>query len=200
MLATGATHGYFGRDLWAPHAPSLKRIEDALEIRRRILTAFEHAEAAVDPDERAALPTFLIVGGGPTGVELAGAIAELARCGMDKPTFGVDPVNARVILVQSASRLLPPFPSSLALIAQRSLEKLGVEVLLGNRVEAIDADGVSVGGARIRSRTVLWAAGVAASPAATWLNAEADSAGRIKVLPDLSVPGMGMSTRSATPP
>jgi NADH dehydrogenase/putative oxidoreductase len=190
VLATGATHSYFGKDAWASHAPGLKRIEDALEIRRNILTAFERAEAAADEAERAALLTFLIVGGGPTGVELAGAIAELSRFGMDKEFRTFDPANARVILVQSAPRLLPAFPETLAATAQRSLEKLGVEVLLGSRVEAIDADGVAVSGKRIVAKTVLWAAGVAASPAAKWLSAEADNAGRIKVGPDLSVPGL----------
>lgn len=190
VLATGATHSYFGKDAWAPYAPGLKRIEDALEIRRKILTAFERAEAARNETERTALLTFLIVGGGPTGVELAGAIAELSRFGMDKEFRQFDPAHARVVLVQSAPRLLPAFPESLAAIAQRSLEKLGVEVLLGSRVEAIDADGVSVSGTRIVARTVLWAAGVAASPAAKWLAAEADNVGRIKVGPNLDVPGM----------
>jgi NADH dehydrogenase/putative oxidoreductase len=168
----------------------LKRVEDALEIRRRILTAFERAEAATDATERSALLTFLIVGGGPTGVELAGAIAELARHGMDKEFRTFDPADARVVLVQSAPRLLPAFPESLSAIAQRSLEAIGVEVSLGSRVEAIDAQGVAVSGKRIAARTVLWAAGVAASPAAKWLGADADSAGRVKVGPDLAVPGL----------
>ncbi len=190
VLATGATHSYFGKDGWAPYAPGLKRIEDALEIRRRILTAFEQAESVGDDAARASLLTFLIVGGGPTGVELAGAIAELARYGMEKEFRTFDPADARVILVQSAPRLLPAFAESLAVVAQRSLEKLGVEVLLSNRVEAIDADGVTVGGKRIRASTVLWAAGVTASPAAKWLGADADNAGRIKVGADLSVPGL----------
>jgi NADH dehydrogenase/putative oxidoreductase len=190
VLATGATHSYFGKDAWAPHAPGLKRIEDALEIRRKILTAFERAEAAGSNTERTALLTFLIVGGGPTGVELAGAIAELSRFGMDKEFRQFDPADARVVLVQSAPRLLPAFPESLAAIAQRSLEKLGVEVLLGSRVEAIDADGVAVDGRRIVAKTVLWAAGVTASPAAKWLAAQADNAGRIKVGSHLEVPGL----------
>ena len=190
VLATGATHSYFGKDVWAPFAPGLKRVEDALEIRRRILTAFERAEAATDATERSALLTFLIVGGGPTGVELAGAIAELARHGMDKEFRTFDPADARVVLVQSAPRLLPAFPESLSAIAQRSLEAIGVEVSLGSRVEAIDAQGVAVSGKRIAARTVLWAAGVAAAPAAKWLGADADSAGRVKVGPDLAVPGL----------
>jgi NADH dehydrogenase/putative oxidoreductase len=189
VIATGATHSYFGKDAWAPYAPGLKRIEDALEIRRRILTAFEMAEATADADERSALLTFLIVGGGPTGVELAGAIAELARYGMEKEFRTFDPADSRVILVQSAPRLLPAFPESLAAIARRSLETLGVQVLLGSRVEGITADGVTVSGRQIPAKTVLWAAGVKASAAAQWLNAEADNAGRIKVAADLSVPG-----------
>src|SRR5271166_2738627 len=190
VLATGATHSYFGKDAWAPYAPGLKRIEDALEIRRRILTAFEQAEATSDEAARASLLTFLVVGGGPTGVELAGAIAELARFGMDKDFRSFDPADARVILVQSGPRLLPAFAESLAAVAHRSLENLGVEVLLGSRVEAIDAQGVAVSGKRINSSTVLWAAGVTASPAAKWLGAESDTAGRIKVGADLSVPGL----------
>ena len=190
VIATGAAHSYFGKDHWAPHAPGLKRIEDATEIRRRILTAFERAEAEEDAAERTALLTFLIVGGGPTGVELAGAIAELARFGMEKEFRNFDPAQARVILVQSAPRLLPAFPEKLASIAQASLEKLGVEVLTHSRVEDIDAHGVAVNGMRIAARTVLWAAGVMASPAAQWLGATADAVGRIKVGDDLSVPGL----------
>ena len=189
VIATGAAHSYFGKDQWAPFAPGLKRIEDATEIRRRILTAFESAEAATDESEREALLTFLVVGGGPTGVELAGSIAELARFGMDKEFRNFDPAHARVILVQSAPRLLPSFPETLAAIAQQSLERLGVEVVTKSRVEDIDARGVAVSGRRIASRTVLWAAGVMASPAAKWLGAAADSAGRVKVSADLSVPG-----------
>jgi NADH dehydrogenase FAD-containing subunit/uncharacterized membrane protein YphA (DoxX/SURF4 family) len=189
VIATGAAHSYFGKDQWAPYAPGLKRIEDATEIRRRILTAFEAAEAATDAVERAALLTFLIVGGGPTGVELAGAIAELAKFGMEKEFRNFDPADSKVLLVQSAPRLLPAFPEDLAEKAQRSLERLGVQVLIKSRVENIDAQGVVVSGRRIASRTVLWAAGVMASPAARWLNAVADSAGRIKVNADLTVPG-----------
>lgn len=189
VLATGATHGYFGKDGWARFAPGLKRVEDALDIRRRILTAFERAEACPDDAERASLLTFLVVGGGPTGVELAGAIAELARFGMDKEFRSFDPASARVILVQSGERLLPTFPSKLSRIARESLESLGVEVRLGARVEVIDERGVTVAGHSIAASTVLWAAGVTASPAARWLGAEADGAGRIRVGPDLTVPG-----------
>jgi len=190
VLATGASHSYFGRDDWAVFAPGLKRIEDATEVRRRLLLAFERAEAEDDPAERQALLTFLIVGGGPTGVELAGAIAELARLGMEKEYRRFDPANARVILVQSGARLLPTFPERLSAITQRSLDRLGVEVLTGSRVEDIDAAGVSVNGRRIASHTVFWAAGVVASPAARWLGVAADNAGRIKVESDLSVPGL----------
>ena len=190
VIATGASHSYFGKDNWAPFAPGLKRIEDATEIRRRILSAFERAEATEDAGERDALLTFLIVGGGPTGVELAGAIAELARFGMDQDFRRFDPSRARILLVQSASRLLPSFAPALSAQARRSLERLGVQVLLGSRVEQIDAEGVGVSGTRIAARTVLWAAGVTASPAATWLNAEADASGRVKAAADLSVPGL----------
>ncbi|MCC7412421.1 MAG: FAD-dependent oxidoreductase [Gammaproteobacteria bacterium] len=190
VVATGATHGYFGRDDWQAHAPGLKRIEDATEIRRRLLTAFERAEASDDERERGALTTFLIVGGGPTGVELAGAIAELARYGMDKDFRRFDPASARIVLVQAGPRVLPAFPERLSAIARSNLERLGVEVFTNSRVEAIDADGVLVDGARIAARTVLWAAGVVASPAARWLGAEADKAGRVVVGPDLGVPGL----------
>lgn len=187
VLATGATHGYFGRNEWSVHAPGLKRIEDATEIRRRLLTAFEKAEATDDEEERRALLTFLVVGAGPTGVELAGAIAELARYGMEKEFRRFDPASTRVLLVQSGARVLPSFPEKLSAIAQGSLEKLQVEVILNSRVEHIDAQGVLVSGNRIAARTVLWAAGVVASPAAVWIGAEADNAGRIKVDADLTV-------------
>jgi NADH dehydrogenase/putative oxidoreductase len=188
VLATGATHSYFGKDQWAPFAPGLKRIDDATVIRRRILTAFEQAERCADEAERQALLTFLIVGGGPTGVELAGAIAELARHGMEKEFRNFDPSAARVLLVQSAPRLLPTFPEKLSAVALQSLQRLGVEVRLGARVQHIDAAGVAVGDERIASRTVLWAAGVQASAAARWLDAAADNAGRVNVGDDLRVP------------
>ena len=189
VLATGASHSYFGRDDWAPHAPGLKRIEDATDMRRRMLTAFERAEACEDEALRRSLLTFLIVGGGPTGVELAGAIAELARFGMDKDFRRFDPAAARVVLVQAGARILPTFPPALSDTARRSLEKLGVEVMTDSRVQAIDELGVTVNGKRVASRTVLWAAGVVASPAADWLGVQADNAGRIKVGADLTVPG-----------
>ena len=190
VLATGATHSYFGKDDWARHAPGLKRIEDATAIRRRILTAFERAEAAETKEARDALLTFLIVGGGPTGVELAGAIAELSRHGMDKEFRNFDPASARIILVQSAPRLLPTFPEALSARARQSLEALGVEVRLGSRVELIDDQGISVSGQRIAARTVLWAAGVKASPAARWIGVEPDSSGRVRVGTDLAVPSV----------
>jgi NADH:ubiquinone reductase (H+-translocating) len=188
VIATGATHSYFGQDAWAPFAPGLKRVDDATLVRRRVLEAFEHAEVAASEEERRRLLSFVIVGGGPTGVELAGAIAELARVGMEKDFRNFDPATAEIILVQAGPRLLPAFPKSLSEVARRSLADIGVNVLLHSQVRLIDADGVMVNDRRIYSRTVLWAAGVAASPAAKWLNAEADKAGRVKVQPDLSVP------------
>ncbi len=189
VLATGATHSYFGREDWARFAPGLKRVEDATEVRRRLLTAFELAEATDDAHARASLLTFLIVGGGPTGVELAGAIAELARWGMDKDFRRIDPAKARIVLVQAGPRLLPAFAQDLSENSRRALERLGVEVRVNSRVESIDDEGAMVNGERIASRTVLWAAGVVASPAAKWLGADADAAGRVKVAADLSVPG-----------
>src|SRR5258707_6272157 len=188
VIATGATHSYFGQDAWAPFAPGLKRVDDATLVRRRVLEAFEHAEVAASEAERRRQLSFVIVGGGPTGVELAGAIAELARVGMEKDFRNFDPASAEIILVQAGPRLLPAFPESLAEVARRSLADIGVKVFLNSKVRLIDADGVMVNDRRIYSRTVLWAAGVAASPAAKWLNAEADKAGRVKVQPDLSVP------------
>jgi NADH:ubiquinone reductase (H+-translocating) len=188
VIATGATHSYFGQDAWAPFAPGLKRVDDATLVRRRVLEAFEQAEVAASEAERRRLLSFVIVGGGPTGVELAGAIAELARIGMEKDFRNFDPATAEIILVQAGPRLLPAFPELLSEVARRSLADIGVNVLLNSKVRLIDADGVMVNDRRIYSRTVLWAAGVAASPAAKWLNAEADNAGRVKVQPDLSVP------------
>ncbi|WP_291520662.1 FAD-dependent oxidoreductase [Acidithiobacillus sp.] len=190
VLATGASHSYFGRDEWEPYAPGLKTIDDAVEIRRQILSAFERAESAEDPSERRGLLTFVIVGGGPTGVELAGDIAELVRHGMEKEFHHFDPASARVVLIQSAPRILPTFPETLSEKAKRSLEQLGVEVMLKSKVEHIDQEGVLINGKRLASHTVLWAAGVVASPAARWLNASADRSGRVKVEPDLSVTGL----------
>jgi NADH dehydrogenase/putative oxidoreductase len=190
ILATGARHSYFGKDEWAAFAPGLKKIDDATQIRGRILAAFERAEATQDDAARRRLLTFVIVGAGPTGVELAGAIVELARLGMAKDFRSFDPATARVILVEAGPRVLAAFPERLSAKAKASLEALGVEVMTARMDEAIDESGVMVGGARIPAATVLWAAGVAASAAAKWLGAEADRAGRVKVGPDLSVPGL----------
>jgi NADH:ubiquinone reductase (H+-translocating) len=189
ILATGARHAYFGHDDREPLAPGLKRIEDATEIRRRILLAFERAENETDSDERGRLMNLVIVGGGPTGVELAGATAELARRALAKDFRNIDPRIARIILVEAGPRLLSSFPEDLSDEATRRLEQLGVEVRLGVPVTAIDSSGVEIGPARIEARTVIWAAGVAASPAGHWIGAKCDRVGRIEVDPDLSVPG-----------
>lgn len=189
ILATGAQHAYFGHGEWAAFAPGLKTIDDATYIRRRILLAFEKAETEPDAAERARLLNFVIVGGGPTGVEMAGAIAELANRALAADFHSIDPRSARIILVEAAPRVLTPFEPSMSEAAKKSLEPLGVEVRLGAAVTALDAEGVSIGAQRIESRTVIWAAGVMASPAGEWLHAETDRAGRVKVGPDLSIPG-----------
>jgi NADH dehydrogenase/putative oxidoreductase len=190
VIATGATHGYFGREGWRAHAPGLKCIEDALDVRRRLLSAFEAAEALDEPAARAAHLTFVVVGGGPTGVELAGAIAELARFGLAGEFRTIDPATARVILVQSGERILPAFAPSLSARATDALRALGVEVWTKRRVDAVDEDGVTIDGERMPSRCILWAAGVVASPAAHWLGIAGDGAGRIPTRPDLSVAGL----------
>ncbi len=189
VLATGATHAYFGHDDWAPYAPGLKTLDDALEIRRRILLAFERAEAEDDPAARAAWLTFAIVGGGPTGVELAGTLAEIARHTLHGEFRRVDPRQARVLLLEAGPRVLSTFPEALSEKARRQLARLGVEVRTGVPVAAIDDDGVQLGEERIAAHTVLWAAGVAASPLARDLGVPLDRAGRVPVQPDLSVPG-----------
>ena len=189
IIATGAQHAYFGHGEWAPFAPGLKTLEDATLIRRKLLLAFERAEREADPDKRRALLTFVIVGAGPTGVELAGAIIELARATLAKDFRALKPAEARVVLVEAGQRVLGTFKPELSAYAQQALETLGVEVRLGRAVTEIDADGLIIGGERLASKTVLWAAGVEASPAAKWLGAPADRAGRIRVEPDLSVPG-----------
>ncbi|MCF7221596.1 NAD(P)/FAD-dependent oxidoreductase [Marilutibacter chinensis] len=189
LLASGATHAYFGHDAWAAHAPGLKSLDDALGIRRRLLIAFERAEAADDPDERAAWLNFAIVGGGPTGVELAGTLAEIARHTLKDEFRRIDPAEARVRLVEAGPRVLASFPPELSGDARRKLEKLGVEVVTGQPVEAIDDAGYVLAGERVRARTVLWAAGVAASPLGALLGAPRDRAGRVRVEADLSVPG-----------
>jgi len=188
IVATGARHAYFGKDEWEQSAPGLKKVPDATEIRGRILRAFEHAEASTDPAERSAWLTFVVVGGGPTGVEMAGAIAELAHAGMEGEFQHCDPSDARIVLVQSGDRLLPPFPEQLSEKTRQSLTALGVEVWLGGRVTQIDANGVRIGDDAISAKSVIWAAGVMASPASKWLGAEHDRAGRVQVGPDLSVP------------
>jgi NADH dehydrogenase/putative oxidoreductase len=189
VLATGATHGYFGHEEWSADAPGLKHVEDAIAIRARVLNAFERAEAVGDPAERTRLLTFVICGAGPTGVELAGAIADLARFGLSDEFRSIDPASARIVLVQAGPRVLPTFPERLSLAAQTSLAKMGVEVRLNSRMEKVETGGVVVNGEVIQAGTALWAAGVVASPVAKWLGCEADSAGRLKVGPDLSVPG-----------
>jgi len=190
VLATGARHSYFGQDAWAQFAPGLKNIEDATSIRSRLLRAFEEAENAIDEEQRAAWLTFVIVGGGPTGVELAGAICELARHGMTDEYRVIDPARARVILLQSGDRVLPSFSAASSVAAERSMRSLGVDVRLRSRVLSVDSAGVDVHGQRIPARTVLWAAGVAASAAAQWLEQETDASGRLAVSEDLSVPGL----------
>jgi NADH dehydrogenase len=189
VIATGATHSYFGHDEWAAVAPGLKRIEDATDIRRRFLLAFERAEVSSDPAEQRRLLTFVIVGGGATGVEMAGAMAEVARQTLQHDFRRIDPRSSRIVLVEAGPRLLPTFTEYLADYAKRSLERMGVDVLLSAKVTGCDANGVSLGNERIESGTVIWAAGVVASPASAWLQADHDRAGRIKVAPDLSVPG-----------
>jgi NADH:ubiquinone reductase (H+-translocating) len=189
ILATGAQHAYFGHDDWAAHAPGLKRVDDATYLRRRILVAFERAEAEADVDRQRGFLNFVVVGGGPTGVEMAGAIAELARKALAADFRKIDPRDARVILVQGLSKVLPSFPPALSDRAREDLERLGVEVRLNQTVTQCDADGVALGTERISAATVVWAAGVMASPAGSWLGVETDGVGRVKVNPDLSVPG-----------
>lgn len=189
VLATGARHGYFGNPAWEKHAPGLKSLGDALEIRRRILLAFEQAEMESDETRRRELLTFVLVGAGPTGVEMAGSIAELAHRALASDFRNVDPQQARVVLIEAGPRVLASFPDALSKRAQADLERLGVEVRLGARVEQVDAEGVVVSGERLRAATVLWAAGVVASPAGRWLGAETDRAGKVIVAPDLTVAG-----------
>jgi NADH:ubiquinone reductase (H+-translocating) len=189
ILATGARHAYFGHDEWEPFAPGLKTLEDATTLRRRILVAFERAERETDPDRRAALLTFVIIGAGPTGVELAGTIADLARDTLPRDFRNIDTRKARVVLIEAGPRVLAGFPDDLSAYAQRSLENLGVEVKLGQPVTECSADGVVFGGNKLEARTIIWAAGVRASRAAEWLGAPADRAGRVQVKPDLTVPG-----------
>jgi NADH dehydrogenase len=189
IVATGTTHSYFGRDEWAPYAPGLKTLADALEIRRRVLIGFEMAERESDAARRAAWLTFVVIGGGATGVELAGTFAEIARHTLSGEFRRIDPHSARVMLVEGTDRVLPPYPADLSRKAQLQLERLGVTVWTGRMVSAVDGEGVSLGTERIAAKTVIWAAGVAASPLGASLGAPLDRAGRVQVAPDLSVPG-----------
>jgi NADH dehydrogenase len=189
LLATGATHAYFGHDEWAAHAPGLKTLDDALRLRRHLLLAFERAEAEPDPDKRAAWLNFAIVGGGPTGVELAGTLAEIARHTLKNEFRHIDPSQARVRLIEAGPRVLASFPDALSEKARQQLEKLGVDVSTGTPVSDITGEGYRLGDTFVPAKTVVWAAGVAASPLARSLGIPLDRAGRVPVLPDLSVPG-----------
>ncbi|KRG65603.1 pyridine nucleotide-disulfide oxidoreductase [Stenotrophomonas humi] len=189
VVASGATHAYFGHDEWAKDAPGLKTLDDALLLRRKLLLAFERAEAESDPDKKAAWLSFAVVGGGPTGVELAGTLAEIARHTLKNEFRHIDPASAKVRLVEAGPRVLSSFPDTLSLKARQQLERLGVEVLTGTPVNNIDAQGFQLGDTFVPARTVVWAAGVAASPLGRTLEVPLDRAGRVQVLPDLTVPG-----------
>ena len=189
ILAAGANHAYFGHDEWASNAPGLKTLEDALDIRRRILTSFEEAEREPDPARRKALMTFVVVGGGPTGVEMAGAIAEIARFSLARDFRHIDTRAAKVILIEASTKLLAAFPERLSWRSLQDLERLGEEVRFGKPVTAITPDAVTVGDEKIPASTIIWAAGVQASPLGRSLGVELDRAGRVIVNPDLSVPG-----------
>jgi len=189
ILATGASHSYFGHDEFEQFAPGLKSLADAVSIRNRILRAFEQAEAEEDPQSHRDLLTFVLVGAGPTGVEMASALADLVRRALRSEFRRIDPTSARIVLIDMGNRVLATFAEKLSAAARRRLEKLGVEVRLDHGVEHIDADGVIVAGERIASKTVIWTAGVAPSPAGKWLKAATDRAGRVRVQPDLTVTG-----------
>ncbi|MFL5466524.1 MAG: NAD(P)/FAD-dependent oxidoreductase [Gemmatimonadaceae bacterium] len=189
IVATGSRHAYFGHNEWEPYAPGLKAVEDASEIRRRFLLAYENAEKSVDEKAREEYLTFVIVGGGPTGVELAGAFPYIARKALAPDFKRVDTRRTRVILVEAGPRILPTFPEDLAARAQRDLSELGVEVRVNSFVTAVEADGVRIGNEKIRARNAFWAAGNLASPVGKFLDGPLDRAGRIQVNPDLSVPG-----------
>jgi NADH dehydrogenase len=188
VLATGAAHSYFGHEEWAEVAPGLKRIEDATRIRRRILIAFERAELAAEAAERQHLLTFAIVGGGATGVEMAGAISEVARQSLAMDFRRIDPASARIVLIEAGPRIMPTLPENLSDYVRETLAKKGVEVMTSTRVMSCDAHGVELEHGRLDADTIIWAAGVVASPAARWLDAEHDRVGRVKVGADLSVP------------
>jgi NADH dehydrogenase len=189
VLATGATHSYFGHDEFRKYAPGLKSLADAVAIRNKVLSAFEQAEAEEDPSRHRNLLTFVLVGAGPTGVEMASAIAHLVRSTLRSEFRRIDPASARIVLVDMGKRVLGTFAEELSVAAKKRLEGLGVEVLLGRGVEQVDEAGVVLAGERIASNTVIWTAGVSPSPAAKWLQAESDRAGRVRVQNDLSVPG-----------
>src|SRR6202789_571471 len=189
ILATGVTHSYFGHDEFEKFAPGLKNLADAEAVRNKILTAFELAEAEEDPSTHQDLLTFILVGAGPTGVEMAGAIAVLVRSTLKSEFRRIDPASALIVLVDMAPRVLPPFTEELSNAARHRLDKLGVEVRLGHSVDQIDADGIMVAGERIVSKTVIWTAGVSPSPAGKWLQVETDRAGRVRIQHDLTVPG-----------
>jgi NADH dehydrogenase FAD-containing subunit len=189
VLATGVSHSYFGHNEFAQYAPGLKTVADAVEIRNKILHAFEQAEAEGDPQQHRDLLTFVLVGAGPTGVEMAAALAVLVRNTLKSEFRRIDPTSARIVLVDMAPRVLSSFSEHLSKATKKRLEALGVEVRLGNGVAQIDADGIVVSGERIFSKTVIWTAGVAPSPAGKWLNVETDRAGRVRVCPDVTIPG-----------
>jgi len=189
IVGTGASHSYFGHDDWERTAPGLKTIEDALDIRRRVFLAYENAERESDPEKRRAFMTFVVIGAGPTGVEMAGALAEISRRTLARDFRTIDPKSARIILVEGVGRVLPPFPEDLSAAARAQLERLGVEVWTGTRVTDINDVGVTLGADRIVARTVIWAAGVQGSALARSLGVPLDRAGKVPVNPDLSVPG-----------
>ncbi len=189
VLATGSEPSYLGHEEWRRHAPGLKSVEDAIVTRSKILEAFEQAEMVETDSDRRRLMTFVLVGAGPTGVEMAGAIAELARRALARDFRAIDPRSARIILLEAAATVLPGFSRTLSAYAHRALERLGVEVRCGTQVQEIGADGVIAAGERLPSHTVIWCAGVKARPVGRWLGAETDNGGRVKVRPDLSLPG-----------
>ena len=190
VLATGSKYNYFGNEHWAAHAPGLKTVSDARQIRASVLLGFERAESSRDPEEQAALMTSVIVGGGPTGVEMAGAIAELARWSLRRDFRNIDPRSARVILVEAGERILAPFPERLASYAHARLERMGVEVRTGQAVRDIRAEGAQIGEEFIKAGTMVWGAGIAASPAARWLGIDSDRIGRVPVGHNLAVEGV----------
>ena len=189
ILAPGSAHSYFGHETWSVHAPGLKTLDDALKLRRQMLLAFEEAERETDPSRKRHLLTFVLIGGGPTGVELAGALAEIARHALRREFDAIDPESARIILIEAGETILPTFPPSLRDSARRALRKLGVEVWERAMVTSVETETVTLGADRLRAHTIIWAAGVSASPLGPSLNVPLDRVGRVIVLPDLSVPG-----------